>query len=272
MNFFTKKKNNNSNLDNIESIDLDKELDFDKNQTQKKPKSPYGKDLLPGESRAYFELFSIHANSSKKWQRITMVALLIAALAIVNDKISGGTKYVPVLITQNDIGQLTPLGTFQGKTAKADEKVVIGQIYSYLTDLRSVIQDLKIEKMRNKQLMLLTSDSDQDKINKMFIQQLTDAGQDTISIDVTQIMPIRTASKTSWKVQWVETYANTPTISKRYEAIFNANILEVTTNNPEEIALNPTGVVFSNFTMSQLFDNGKNSTNQTQSDDSTPTN
>lgn len=240
-------KNNQEPLSNIDSIELD-------SSTQKQTKSKYGKDLVPGETRAFFELFSIHANTAKKWQRITMVALAIAALAIVNDKISGGTKYVPVLITQNDIGQLTPLGTFYSKSLKVDEKVVIGQIYLYLTDLRSVIQDIKIEKTRRKQLLLLTSEKDQDKVNKMFIQQLTDAGQDTISIDVTQIMPVRTASKTSWKVQWIETYGNSPTISKRYEALFNTDLREVTTNNPEEIALNPTGLVFSDFTMSQVFD------------------
>ena len=250
-----KDKNNIEPLSNLESIELDS--DFDKKTDPKSKKSRYGSQLLPGADRAYFELFSIHANTAKKWQRITMVALAIAALAIVNDKISGGTKYVPVLIAQNDIGQMIPLGTFQSKTLKVDEKVIIGQIYTYLTDLRSVVQDVRIEKGRRKQLLLLTSEKDQDKINKMFIQQLTDAGQNTVSIDVTQIMPIRTATKTSWKVQWVETFGNSSNISKRYEAIFNADLQEVTTNNPEEIALNPTGVSFSNFTMSQVFDGAK---------------
>lgn len=252
--FRKKNKNNQEPLVDLESIELDEE---NLNSKKTKNNSKYGSALLPGSDRAFFELFAIHANTAKKWQRITMVALGIAALAILNDKISGGTKYVPVLIAQNDIGQMIPLGTFQSKSLKADEKVVIGQIYTYLTNLRSVIQDVKIEKGRRKQLLLLTSEKDQDKINKMFIQQLSDAGQDTISIDVTQIMPIRTANKTSWKVQWIETYGNSSNISKRYEAIFNADLQEVTTNNPEEIALNPTGIVFSNFTMSQVFDGSK---------------
>lgn len=246
-----KSKKNSDPMKSVDAIDLDeKEPVVNSKKTTK-----YGSGLVPGEDRAFFELFSIHANTAKKWQRITMVALAIAALAIVNDKISGGTKYVPVLITQNEIGQLTPLGVFQSKALKVDEKVVIGQIYTYLTDLRSVVQDIKIEKNRRKQLLLLTADKDSDKINKMFMQQLSDAGQDSISIDVTQIMPVRAATKTSWKVQWVETYTSSPNISKRYEAIFNADLQEVTTNNPEEIALNPTGITFSNFTMSQVFDN-----------------
>lgn len=257
-------KNNsqsNNSIDNLDSIELDQEEGVINKEKNKKSSSKYGKDLVPGESRAFFELFSIHASTAKKWQRVAMVSLAIAALSIVNDKISGGTKYVPVLVSQNDIGQLTPLGVYQSKSLKVDEKVVIGQIYSYLTDLRSVVQDVKIEKQRRKQLLLLTASTDQDKINQMFLAQLTDAGQDNISIDVTQIMPIRTASKTSWKVQWVETYGNTPNISKRYEAIFNADLQEVTTNNPEEIALNPSGIVFSNFTMSQVFDSSNSANN-----------
>lgn len=264
---FKTDKNKNEPLSTLDSIELDNASEDLNSPKSKKTKSKYGAELLPGSDRAFFELFSIHANSSKKWYKISMVALAITALALVNDKISGGTKYVPVLITQSEIGQLTPLGTFQSKSLKVDEKVVIGQIYTYLNNLRSVVQDVKIEKNRRKQLILLTTEKDQDKINKLFLQQLADAGQDTISVEVTQIMPIRTATKTSWKVQWVETYGNTPNISKRYEAIFNTDLQEVTTNNPEEIALNPTGLVFSNFTMSQVFD-GTQSQNNTNSDNS----
>lgn len=256
-------KKQDNPLESLDSINLDTDIEINKN----KKKSKYGSDLVPGESRAYFELFSIHANATKKWQRITMIALGIAALAIVNDRISGGTKYVPVLITQNDVGQMTPLGVFEGKNIKVDEKVVIGQIYTYLTDVRSVVQDLKIETTRRDQISLLTSERDNDKMLKMFFKQLSDAAQDTISIEVTQIMPIRNASNTSWKVQWNESYGSSPNIIKKYEAIFNAEVKEVTTNDPSKIALNPTGIQFSNFTMSQVFDSS-NQKNKDNSDDS----
>lgn len=220
-----------------------------------KQSSQYGDDYLPGESRSFFEMFNMHSNTAKKWQRITMVSLAITAFALVwAAKVSTGIKYVPVLIQQNDIGQLNSLGVLQSNSLHADETVVVGQIYTYVTNLRSVIQDVRLEKERRSQLILMTSDGDKKRIGDIFLQQLTDAGQDTINVEITQIMPIKTSSKNSWKIQWIETYGNSPTTMKRYEAIFNTVLQQVTTNDPHEIGLNPTGLQISDFTMSQLFD------------------
>ncbi len=250
-------------------MDIDNDLEIGSNKKNKKgldlnfnkeKKSDYGEDLLPGESRAFFEIFLMHSHTAKKWQRITMVSLAITAFSIVwAAKVSTGIKYVPVLIQQNDIGQLNALGVLKSNSLHADETVVVGQIYTYITNLRSVIQDVKLEKERRAQLLLMTTDKDQKRIGELFLQQLQDAGQDTINVEITQIMPIRTSDKNSWKIQWAETYGNSPTTVKRYEAIFNTVLQQVTTNDPHEIGLNPTGLQISDFTMSQLFDGSQKS-------------
>lgn len=271
------KKTNNPNpemeiVDDIESIiDLDTQNDdSQKNSSHtknkkffsfnKKPKensrSPYGNSIVAGEDRAFFELFSIHASTAKRLNRITMVSLCIAVIALVSNGVNGGTKFVPVLITQDDMGRLTPLGVAKNGVLKVNEEVIVGQIYIYLENLRSVSQDIKLENKRRKQLQLLTEPNDWKKIKEMFLQQLSDAGQDSISIEVTQIMPIRTSSKNAWKVQWVENYGNS-NITKKYEAMFDTTIKKLETNNPELIALNFSGLQISNFTMSQVYDSNK---------------
>lgn len=259
---FKLKKQKNENLnEGIETSSANNGFSFD--ELDKNPKkSKYGNDLLPGESRGFFELFMIHSNTAKKWQRLSMVSLAIAAFSIVwAAKVSTGIKYIPVVIYENDIGGFTPLGIAENKQLKVNEKEILGQIYTYMKDLRSVIQDVGIEKERRTQLLLLTSEKDQEKINDIFMQQLKDAGNDTISIEITQIMPVKTSDKNAWKVQWVEKYGSSPNLAKRYEAIFNTVLKKVETNNPNEIALNPTGLQISDFTMSQIFDNSVNKNN-----------
>ena len=252
MKFFNNKKT--AKTDNVNSFEEDDK--FSDVELSKKGKSSYGNELLPAASRSFLEIYGIHIDQSKKWKSVAFASLAITAFAVVwAAKVSTGIKYIPVLIQQNDIGNLTPLGVLNSNKLNVSEQVVVAQIGTYITDMRSVIQDVKLEQQRGQQISLMTSDADRDKMQGMFISQLKEAGRDTITINIVQIMPMRVAKNNTWKATWIEYYGTTPTESRRYEAIFNVSLKNLTTNNPDEIMLNPTGFQVGNFSMSEVFNN-----------------
>lgn len=227
---------------------------------KKENKAEYGDEILPLAGRPFFEMYGFHIDQSKKWKSVTFAALAIAAFAVVwAAKVSTGIKYIPVVIEQNDVGSLTPLGVLNVRNLKVNETIIVSQIGTYIQDLRSVIQDVPLEQNRGQQISLMTADTDKDKMQDLFIKQLKDSGKDTISVNITQIMPLKVAKANTWKVAWNETFATNPNDIRRYEAIFNITLKDLNTNNPEEIMLNPTGIQISNFTMSEVFSQKNNS-------------
>lgn len=261
MNIF-KRKPKKTEIENNETkfTDLDENIEQDDVEiVNKNKKSNYGDQILPIASRPFFEIYAIHIDQAKKWKNIAFASLAITAFSVVwAAKVSTGIKYVPVLISQSDVGTLTPLGALNSNQMKISETIIVAQVGQYIQDLRSVIQDVKLEQQRGNQIALLTADSDKEKMQQLFIQQLKDSGKDTITINISQIMPLRVAKEGSWKVTWTEYYGTTPQDVKKYEAIFNVSLKELGTNNPDEIMLNPTGLQISNFTMSEIFNQNNN--------------
>lgn len=239
----------------LNSIDNEEPIEQEVEFTSKTAKSKYGPELLPSTARPFMEIYGIHIDQAKKWKAVTFVALAIAAFcAVWAAKVSTGIKYVPVMIEKNDIGALTPLGVLSGKQLQVNETIILAQIATYVNDLRSVIQDVKLEQNRGRQIDLMTGEADRAKMRSMFIKQLTDAGMDTINVTISSIMPVRASSNNTWRTSWSEVYGTNPGDVKRYEAIFNVNLVTLSTNDPDEIMLNATGIQISNFNVSQVFD------------------
>ena len=207
-------------------------------------------DLYTQNRMTYSSVLEQVAKTSAGWRLCALLALLISLCAVAGMVYIGSqTRTRPVLVVLDE--HYMPVGLYQPGAGLAvnDERVTRASLAQFISTWRSVSLDTTFQRQRVNDLAKFIDNNSpafvklRDYIVSESTNPLKRAVFETVSIRVSNVLPI---SPMTWRVDWVETVTqrgNGQAVSKRWQANITFAFMD---DVPTEILLtNPVGLLVS---------------------------